>query len=79
MQTQNTHLGHDGHTLGVNGTDVGVREKTDEVRLSGLLESKDSMALEPHVASDFFRDLTDHPLKGQLANKELRALLEAPN
>ena len=31
-------LGHDGHTLGVDGAEVGVLEETDEVRLGGLLE-----------------------------------------
>ena len=30
-------LGHDGDALGVDGTQVGVLEKTDEVSLGGLL------------------------------------------
>ena len=31
-------LGHDGHTLGMDGAQVGVLEQTDEVSLAGLLE-----------------------------------------
>ena len=40
-------LGHDGDPLGVDGTQVGILEKSDEVGLAGLLESHDSRALEP--------------------------------
>ena len=31
-------LGHDGHTLGVNGAQVGVLEQTDQVGLASLLK-----------------------------------------
>ena len=34
-------LGHDRHTLGVDGTKVGVLEQSNEVSLTGLLESHD--------------------------------------
>ena len=33
-------LGHDGDTLGVNGSQVGVLEKTNQVGLSSLLEGQ---------------------------------------
>ncbi len=32
-------LGHDGHSLGVDGAQVGVLKETHEVGLGGLLES----------------------------------------
>jgi hypothetical protein len=35
-------LGHDCHTLGMDGGKVGILEKTDKVSLSGFLESKNS-------------------------------------
>ena len=38
-------LGHDGDPLGVDGAQVGVLEKSDEVSLAGLLESHDGRAL----------------------------------
>jgi hypothetical protein len=31
-------LGHDGHTLGVDGAQVGVLEEADQVSLAGLLK-----------------------------------------
>ena len=31
-------LGHDGHTLGVDGAQVGVLEQPHQVRLAGLLK-----------------------------------------
>ncbi len=34
-------LWHDGDTLGVDGSQVGVLEETNQVSLSGLLEGKD--------------------------------------
>ena len=42
-------LGHDGHTLGVDGAEVGVLEQAHKVRLAGLLESKDSAGLEAEI------------------------------
>ena len=42
-------LGHDGHTLGVDGAQVGVLEQADEVRLAGLLEREHGQRLEAQV------------------------------
>ena len=42
-------FGHDGHSLGMDGTQVGVLEETHEIRLCRLLQSKDRMALETQV------------------------------
>ena len=42
-------LGHDGHALGVDGTQVGVLEESDEVRLGSLLKRQHGVALEAEI------------------------------
>ena len=68
-------LGHDGHTLGVDGTQVGVLEETHKVGLAGLLESHDSRGLEAQVGLEVLGDLTDETLEGELPDEELGGLL----
>ena len=68
-------LGHDGHTLGVDGAQVGVLEQTDEVSLAGLLEGHDSGRLEPKVGLEVLGDFTDQALEGELADQQLGGLL----
>jgi len=70
-------LRHDGHTLGVDGAQVGVLEEANEVGLSGLLQGKDGGALEAEVGLEVLRDLADEALEGELADQELSRLLEA--
>ena len=70
-------LGHDGNPLGVNSAQVGVLEQTDEVSLGGLLEGKDSAALEAQVSLEVLSDFANQTLEGQLANQQLGALLVA--
>ena len=70
-------LGLDGHTLSVDGSQVGVLEEGDEVSLNGLLEGADGRALEAEVALEVLRDLTDETLEGELADEELGRLLVA--
>ena len=70
-------FGHDRHTLGVDGSQVGVLEETHKVSLSGLLQGKDGRPLESQVCLEVLSDLTDQALEGQLADEELRALLVA--
>ena len=72
-------LGHDGDPLGVDGAQVGVLEKSDEVSLAGLLESHDGRALEPQVGLEVLGDLSDKTLEGQLADEELGGLLVPPD
>ena len=38
-------LGHDGHTLGVDGAQVGVLEQTDQVGLTSLLKKMGHVSL----------------------------------
>ena len=68
-------LWHDGDTLGVDGAQVGVLEKTNEVSLASLLEGHDSGALETKVSLEVLGDLTDETLEGQLTDKKLSGLL----
>ena len=70
-------LGHDGDTLGVDGSEVGVLEEADEVSLGGLLEGKDGRALEAEIGLEVLGNLTDKALEGQLADEELGGLLVA--
>ena len=70
-------LGHDGHTLGVDSSQVGVLEKTDEVSLSGLLEGQDGGSLETKIGLEILGDLTHKALEGELADQELGGLLVA--
>ena len=42
-------LGHDGHTLGMDGAQVGVLEKTNKVGLASLLQSHAGGALEMEI------------------------------
>jgi secreted protein with Ig-like and vWFA domain len=69
-------LGHDGHTLGVDGAKVGVFEETDHVGLSSFLEGKDGGGLESEVVLVLGGDLTDKSLEGELTDEELGGLLE---
>ena len=68
-------LGHDGHTLGVDGAQVGVLKQTNEVSLASLLEGHDSRGLEPEVSLEVLGDLSHQTLEGQLADEELGGLL----
>merc|ERR1719206_1154251 len=68
-------LGHDGHSLGVDGAQVGVLEQADQVGLGSLLKSSDGSTLEPQVSLEVLSDLPDQPLEGQLADQQLGRLL----
>ena len=68
-------LGHDGHSLGVDGAQVGVLEQADEVSLGRLLQGHHGRALEPQVGLEVLGDLPDQALEGQLADQQLGRLL----
>ena len=69
-------LWHDGDTSGVDGSEVGVFEESNEVGLSGFLEGENGGALETEVVLELGGDLTDESLEGELADEELGGLLE---
>ena len=68
-------LGHDRDTLGVNGTQVSILEKTNEVRLSGLLKSENGRSLETKVAFEILSDFSNETLKRELADEQVGRLL----
>jgi hypothetical protein len=68
-------LRHDGDTLGMNGTQVGVLEQTNQVCLCRLLKSQDSGGLEAQVSLEVLSNLAYQALEGQLPDQKLRALL----
>ena len=68
-------LGHDGHTLGVDGSQVSVLEQANQVGLSGLLEGEHGRALETEIGLEVLGNLTDKALEGQLADEELSGFL----
>ena len=70
-------LWHDGHTLGVDGAQVGVLEETDQVSLAGLLQSHDGRRLEAKVSLEVLGNLTNKTLEWQLADEKLSGLLVA--
>ena len=70
-------LRHDGDTLGVDGAQVGVFEKTDQVGLASLLKGHHSRALEAEIGFEVLGDFTNQSLERQLADQKLRRLLVA--
>lgn len=70
-------LGHDGDTLGMNGAQVGVLKKTNEVSFAGFLEGHDSRSLEAEISLEVLSDFSDKSLERQLADEKLSALLVA--
>ncbi len=68
-------LGKDSHTLGVDGTKVGVLEETGEVRLRSLLERHYGVRLEAQISLEVLRDLADETLEGELTHEKLGRLL----
>ena len=68
-------LGHNGHALGVDGTQVGVLEESDEVGFRGLLEGEDCGSLETKVALEILGDLSHETLEGKLADQEVGRFL----
>ena len=68
-------LGHDGDSLGVDGAQVGVLEKTNKVGLASLLQGHDSRALEPQVSLEVLGNLSDETLEGKFTDEKLSRLL----
>ena len=68
-------LGHDGHPLGVDGTEVGVLKETHQVGLASLLKSHHSRALEPQVSLEVLSNLANKALEWQFADEQFSRLL----
>ena len=72
-------LGHDGHALGVDSTQVCIFKKANQVSLSSLLQSKDSRPLETKIGLEVLGDLANQTLEGQLADEQISTLLVTTN
>ncbi len=48
-KSKNSNLWHDGHTLGVDGTQIGVLEQTHKVGLGSLLKGEEGRGLEAEI------------------------------
>merc|ERR1719427_659354 len=72
-------LRHDGDSLGMDSTEVGILEETDQIRLAGLLKSHNGRALEPKVSLEILGNLPDETLEGKLADEQLGRFLVATN
>ena len=59
----------------MDGAEISILEKANEVSLRGLLEGHDSRGLEPEVSLEVLGDFTDQALEGELADEKLCALL----
>ena len=64
-------LRHDGHTFGVDGSQVGILEEANEVCLGGFLKGQDSRSLESEISFVILGNLTDKTLERQLADEKL--------
>ena len=58
----------DSNTLGMDGAEVGIFKKRDEVSFDGLLKSTDCRRLEAEVRFKVLSNFTDETLEGELSN-----------
>lgn len=72
-------LGLDGHTLGMNGGQVGVLEQGDQVSLGSLLKSANGGRLESEISLKVLSNLTNETLEGEFSDEQLSRLLVATN
>jgi histone H3 len=64
-------FGHDSHSLGVDGAEVGILKERNEVSFGSFLESKHCLALESNLLLELSRDLSHQALEGQLADQQI--------
>ena len=62
-------LGHDGHALGMDGTQVGVFKETNKVGLCSLLKGEDSRSLKPQITLEVLGKLTHKTLEEELVDE----------
>ncbi len=62
-------LGHDGHSLGMDGAQIGILKQTNHIGLSSFLNSENSLRLESQITLVLLSDLTDQALEGQLSDE----------
>ncbi|KAI7811693.1 histone cluster 3, partial [Triplophysa rosa] len=70
-------FGHDGDSLGVDGTQICVLKKTDQISLARLLQGHDGGALEAQISLEVLSDFSHKTLERQLTNQQFGGLLIA--
>lgn len=60
----------DGHSLGVDGAQLGILEETGQVALGGFLEGQEGLGLESELAVDALADGADESLEGGLGQEQ---------
>jgi hypothetical protein len=68
-------FGHDRHTLGMNGTQVGVFEQSNKVGFRSFLKGEDSGRLEAKIILEVLGDFTNEALERSFADQEFGGLL----
>ena len=68
-------LGHDSHTLSMDGAEVSILKKADQVSLSSLLQSEKRGALESKLWLEVLGDFSDQALERKLSNEQIGRLL----
>ena len=63
----------------MDGTDIGVFEEADQVRLRRLLERGDGGGLKPQIGLEILSDFSHQTLEGKLPYQQLSALLVLSN
>ena len=63
-------LWHNGDPLGVDGAQIGVFEKTNQVSFWGFLQSCDSSRLESQVSFEVLSDFSDQSLERQFSDEQ---------
>jgi histone H3 len=68
-------FGHDGHSLGVDSTQVGIFKETDQVCFASFLQSHDGRPLESEIGLEVLSNFSDQTLEWELSDEKLSALL----
>jgi len=70
---------HDGHTLSMDSTQVGVFKEADQVGLTGFLQSSNSSTLKTEICLEVLGNFSDQTLEGKLPDEQLSWLLVSTN
>lgn len=68
-------FGHDGDSLGVDGTQIGIFKQPHQVCFASLLKGTDGCTLKPQVSFEILGDLPHQSLEWQLPDEQLSRFL----
>lgn len=64
-------LGHDGNSLSMNGAEIGVLEKRNQVGLGCFLKGQNCLTLESNFLFELSRNLPNQSLEGKLPDQQV--------